>query len=139
MNAAERGEVRRRANDRCEYCQLPPHGQVAPFEVDHVQPRAAGGTSRLDNWAYACPHCNAHKWKHTHGIDPADGTMVPLFNPRSEAWAKHFRWSSVDTAIVEGTTTCGRATIERLKMNAPELVLIRRLLLQLEQLTHPMT
>ena len=84
--------VAKRAGFRCEYCLLPVQGQVAPFELDHIVPRKHGGATVLDNLAYACPHCNAHKWAHTHGLDPESSQSVAIFNPRTQSWAEHFEW-----------------------------------------------
>ena len=62
-----RDAVIRRAGNRCEYCQLPAQFQISGFETDHILPRSRGGQTELFNLALACPHCNAHKWAHTHG------------------------------------------------------------------------
>jgi 5-methylcytosine-specific restriction endonuclease McrA len=68
--------VRARAGDACEYCLLPNLGR---FQIDHIIPPArwleyvAGrisglvptpgrhGPHHLDNYAWACPICNAAK------------------------------------------------------------------------------
>ncbi|MCI0457958.1 MAG: HNH endonuclease [Gemmataceae bacterium] len=126
-----RAAVEERAGHRCEYCHLPTRGQVATFPVDHTIPQSSGGPTELDNLALACPHCNAHKWAHTDAPDPATGRTVPLFNPRHDRWEEHFGWLESDPAILEGKTRRGRATIERLQMNHPNMVDIRRLLLTL--------
>jgi hypothetical protein len=123
-----RAAVVARAGDRCEYCRLPSRGQVATFPIDHVLPRGSGGTETLDNLALACPHCNAQKWAYTDGSDPDTGQPARLFNPRTDAWEEHFRWSAAEWGILEGTTPIGRATVGRLQMNAPELTVVRRLL-----------
>jgi hypothetical protein len=51
---------------------------------------------------------------------------VALFNPRQQHWSEHFGWSRDGTEIV-GLTSCGRATIDALKMNNPRIVRSRRL------------
>jgi hypothetical protein len=117
-----------RAGDCCEYCHLPKRGQVATFAIDHVLPRISGGETILDNLALACPHCNAHKWAHTTGIDPSSGASVPLFHPRRQIWLDHFQWSSQELGVLEGKTPCGRATIAQLHINDPDMVSIRQLL-----------
>jgi hypothetical protein len=124
-----------RAGSRCEYCLLPTEGQVGRFPIDHVIPRVDGGVTELSNLALACSRCNAAKWKHTQGIDPMTGETVPLFNPRVTSWAQHFRWSEGDPCLIEGITACGRAAVNRLQLNHPELVLIRRLLIELGIMT----
>jgi hypothetical protein len=114
-----------RAARRCEYCRLPDAYQSGGFELDHVIPRAQGGQTVLDNLAAACPHCNDHKWAHTDCRDPVSGETVAIFNPRRDHWNEHFEWSNESLEII-GRTPCGRATIERLLLNGPELIAVRR-------------
>jgi hypothetical protein len=125
---AVRAVVVARAGDRCEYCHLPTRGQVATFPVDHVHPRTAGGGSDPGNLALACPSCNGHKWAATDGTDPATGTPVRLFNPRTDRWDDHFGWSTVSVGQVVTTSAVGRATADRLRMNDTDLIALRRLL-----------
>jgi 5-methylcytosine-specific restriction endonuclease McrA len=61
--------VRARANERCEYCQLPEAFHPGPFEVEHVIPVQHGGSDALGNLAYACLRCNRHKGPNLAGID----------------------------------------------------------------------
>lgn len=117
-----------RANNRCEYCQLPAQFQISGFEIDHIRPRSRGGQTDLANLALACPHCNAHKWAHTDGEDTESGQRVALFNPRAQSWEEHFQWSEESLFMLRGISSCGRATVARLQMNHPDLVSIRRLL-----------
>ena len=132
LNARERREaVLRRAANCCEYCQLPAQLQVGGFELDHILPRSRGGQTVLTNLAFACPHCNAHKWAHTDSEDPVSGAWVSLFNPRTQRWMEHFQWSKQHAFEIVGTSAVGRATVARLQMNHPDLVSIRRLLAEL--------
>jgi hypothetical protein len=110
-------------------------GQVGRFPIDHVIPRSRGGVSNPSNLALACIRCNGAKWKHTDGVDPMTGEKVPLFNPRAASWAQHFRWSDSDPCVVMGITPCGRATVIRLQLNHPEMLLVRRLLTELGLMT----
>jgi hypothetical protein len=126
-----RALILRRADNRCEYCQLPAQLQVGGFQVDHILPRSRGGQTEVDNLAWACPHCNAHKWAHIVGVDPQSNQAVTLFNPRTQTWTDHFQWSEERPYEIVGTSAHGRATVARLQMNHPDLVSIRRLLAQL--------
>jgi HNH endonuclease len=130
-----RSAVTARAQARCEYCQLSQELQVATFPVDHVVPIAAGGETTLENLAQACPSCNARKWTHAAATDPVSGEFMPLFNPRTQAWADHFRWSEPDAAVIEATSSTGRATLTLLDLNSRPHVAIRRALGQLGK--HP--
>ncbi|MGH9799242.1 MAG: hypothetical protein ACRD82_02675 [Blastocatellia bacterium] len=53
---------------------------------------------------------------------------VPLFNPRRQMWLAHFEWSG-DFLLIVGHTATGRATVETLQMNRPELIKLRQVLL----------
>ena len=85
----------------------------------------------MENLALICPHCNGHKWAHTEGIDPNTHEAAALFNPRRQVWSEHFQWSKQENVIIEGKTTCGRATIARLQINHPDMIAVRRLLVAL--------
>lgn len=51
---------------------------------------------------------------------------MPLFNPRIQTWAEHFRWVKQGEQV-EGLTPIGRATLERLKMNQARMIESRKL------------
>ena len=40
------------------------------------------------------------KGSKTHVIDPANGELIPLFNPRTQNWSHHFSWANGGTHIV---------------------------------------
>ena|SRR5882724_173206 len=126
-----RDMVVRRAGNRCEYYQLSAQLQIGGFEIDHILPRSRGGQTDVANMALACLHCNARKWAYIDGEDPASGQTIALFNPRTQAWEDHFRWSEQRPFEIGGITAHGRATVVRLQMNHPDLVSIRRLLAEL--------
>ena len=124
-----RAAVTRRARNRCEYCLLSQDSQVATFPVDLVIPRLTGGRTVLENLALSCPQCNAAKWIYVEATDPESGQVVPLFNPRTQVWVEHFRWSDLDSTLIEGRTPSARATIERLGLNSESRRNIRRWLM----------
>ncbi|MDZ7364142.1 MAG: HNH endonuclease [candidate division KSB1 bacterium] len=78
--------VIKRAEGRCEYCQSMADYATETFAVEYVMPVSRGGTSELDNLALSCSGCNGHKYNKTEALDPADGKLVPLFNPRQQKW-----------------------------------------------------
>lgn len=121
--ASLREEVTRRAGNRCEYCLLSQVGQEATFHMDHVVPRAAGGSTTAGNLALACVSCSLRKWARETATDPDSGQEVPLFNPRTQPWADHFWWEG--TRVVPRTPT-GRATVEALALNRPLMLAIRQ-------------
>lgn len=116
--------VARRSNHRCEYCLI--HEDDAGFrhQVDHIISRKHGGSSVLENLAYACVPCNRFKGTDVASID-STGEPVALFNPRRHQWSAHFRF---DGPIIVGLTSIGEVTIRVLRMNAAERMLERRLL-----------
>src|SRR3982751_2205794 len=118
-----RDQVVLRAGDRCEYCGLSQVGQEAAFHVDYVVPRVAGGPTTLDNLALACVSCSLRKWAKQTAIDPDTGEELPLFNPRTDAWAPRFQW---DPERVLPLTPTGRATVAALAMNRPLILAIRQ-------------
>lgn len=119
LPAGLRAAIRARAGGHCEYCRLPDAPpNFAPFHCDHCVPEVDGGATVHDNLAWACPACNGAKASASSAPDPQTGRPAPLFNPRRQRWASHFRWSD-DRQIVVGRTPTGRATAERLRMNRP--------------------
>jgi hypothetical protein len=114
----------------CDYCRYPQkYVSEDRLPLDHILPRSRGGLTELGNTALCCHGCNGHKYDHVDGTDPETGQSVPLFHPRQQRWRDHFRWSA-DLLSIEGRTPTGRATIERLKMNRPGPVNLRRRLLR---------
>ena len=105
----------------------PPDFATQSFSVEHIIPVSLNGKTELGNLALACPGCNAHKYKKIRSPDPADGKVVPLYNPRTQQWQEHFRWNHDFSRIVR-LTAVGRATVQALKLNRPGLIKIRNAL-----------
>ena len=119
--------VAERARYCCEYCLSQVAYSSDPFSIDHIVPRAAGGTNALDNLAFACLGSNNQKFTSTTAVDPVSGATVPLYHPRSQVWRDHFAWDS-DARLLIGLTPTGRATIERLDLNRVGVVNLRTIL-----------
>jgi hypothetical protein len=96
------------------------------FTVDHINPTSRGGTDDFDNLCFCCFWCNAYKQAHTEARDPRTGRRVPLFNPRTDRWDDHFRWSPTFARVI-GRTAIGRATVAALRLNRPSLMRARQL------------
>lgn len=116
ISSALADKIRADAGNRCGYCLAPQALIPSPLEIEHIIPRANGGTDAEDNLWLACRLWNLHKGDKIDGRDPLTGQRVPLFDPRRQRWQKHFRWSE-DGAFIIGTTACGCATVESLHMN----------------------
>jgi len=123
MDAATRRVVRDRAGNRCEYCRI--HQDDEPFfrlHVEHIVARQHRGSNDPGNLALSCHHDNDHKGTNLSGIDRQTRRVVRLFNPRRQRWARHFRFVG---PVIVGRTSCGRATIDVLALNAPDRVELR--------------
>jgi hypothetical protein len=101
---------------------MPADSYPLGFHLDHIIPRQHGGLTQLDNLALACLHCNRHKGPNLAGLDPLNGSMVSLFNPRRDLWSEHFEWHDTELA---GKTAIGRCTIRVLAINAPDFRAVR--------------
>jgi len=123
MNAPTRARVRERAGDRCEYCRLhQDDSPLAVLHVEHIVPRAHGGSSNPDNLALACIDCNLHKGTNLTGIDSATRRVTGLFHPRRHRWDEHFEWRGIH---IVGKTAIGRTTVRVLNMNSEDQFALR--------------
>ncbi|HEY3136883.1 MAG TPA: HNH endonuclease signature motif containing protein [Blastocatellia bacterium] len=120
-----RARVREAAGDRCGYCLSPQRLVMGKLEVEHIIPRALGGADEEFNLWLSCGLCNRYKGSQRLGIDPVNNSTSELFNPRTQVWTEHFRWSS-DGAYIIGLTSVGRATVDALRLNNELAVEVRR-------------
>ena len=131
MDATTRDLVRRRADDRCEYCLLPQAHSELTHHIEHIVAKQHGGRDDIDNLALACHRCNLRKGPNLTGVDPLSGELVPLFHPRRERWAEPFLLRGVR---IVGITPTGRATVHVLAMNDARRLELRSELLARNQL-----
>ena len=127
MDAALQRLVRQRAGGRCEYCRLPQAASGVPFETDHIIARHHKGRTVAGNLADACICCNGYKGPNTSGLDAVTGKLTRLFNPRRHKWSYHFRYEG---GVLVGRTAIGRTTVEVLRINLPNLVALREVLME---------
>jgi hypothetical protein len=98
---------------------------MARLDIEHIVPLAQGGKTEEANLWLACPLCNRYKGSKTTAVDPQSGDETPLYNPRTQQWRQHFRWSEDGLRIV-GTTATGRATVAALHLDDdPDALLVR--------------
>jgi hypothetical protein len=116
--------IAERARSRCEYCHAPQRVVGYRLELEHIVPLARGGPTVPENLALSCRACNLAKAARIEALDPRTGKVAPLFNPRTQQWADHFRWSRDGTRII-GRTASGRATVVALRMNDDFRVIAR--------------
>lgn len=120
-----RQRIRDAAHDRCGYCLSPQRYVMGTLEIEHLTPHARGGSDEESNLWLSCGLCNRYKGSQIMGIDSFDGATVELFNPRTQVWREHFRWSPDGTNIL-GVTPIGRTTVEALRLNNELAVEVRR-------------
>lgn len=108
--------VRDRADYRCEYCKTSEWLSGQRCHIDHIVPLSSGGVTDADNLCLACAACNSAKLDKMNGVDPETQESTRLFNPRTQNWHEHFRWSD-DGVLIEGITSYGRASVAVLRLN----------------------
>jgi hypothetical protein len=125
MDRHTRLVIVRRAQDLCEYCQIPQTlVPFHPFHVEHIVAKQHGGNDDPDNLCLACDRCNAYKGPNLTAIDPDSNRVSALFHPRRDSSQEHFTFVG---AKIIGLTPVGRATARLLNMND-----YRRLSLRME-------
>lgn len=127
VTETDRQFVLERAHACCEYCQSQMRYATHGFSVEHILPKAKGGTDDLENLALACQGCNNFKFTRTEARDPVTGQIAPLYHPRVHVWLEHFTWSD-DFTLLVGLTPTGRASVEVLQLNREGVVNLRRVL-----------
>jgi hypothetical protein len=97
-----------------------------PLTIEHIIPKAQGGTDADENLWLSCRLCNEAKGIQTEAIDPLTKNTVPLFNPRTQNWPDHFAWNEEGIYMI-GKSASGRATIEALSLNTEFRIRARKL------------
>lgn len=129
-----RQQVRNKFKNTCAYCRTAESLTVAIFEIDHIIPYFLIGETTVNNLCLACPTCNRYKGTHVIAMDPQSNKNVQLFYPVQQKWEDHFAWSE-DYSEIIGLSSTGRATIELMRMNRPQLVRLRKMWVTLNE--HP--
>lgn len=119
LTAAIREQVRQRARYACEYCGVHETDAGGLLTVDHFHPQAHGGQNSPENLLYCCARCNQYKADYC----PLDVNDPTLWNPIRESSESHF------VLVADGTlyplTPTGIFTLQRLRLNRPQLVTYR--------------
>lgn len=127
-----RREVAERAARRCEYCRRPDGMGFYASHVDHIIPLLHGGSSSLDNLAWACFQCNVLKGANVASYDPKTNLLTPLYNPRTQVWDTHFQ-IDMASAVISGKTPIGRVTVRLLEFNHIEQIETRQALIETQR------
>jgi hypothetical protein len=97
-----------------------------PMVIAHIIALVRGGSSTSDNLCLACYRGNEVKGSRTEASDSRDGKLTLFFHPRLQRWSAHFAWHEHGDTM-DGLTSCGRTTIEALRLNSDWIVQARRL------------
>ena len=115
-----------RAEGRCEYCLIHQDFSIYSHEIDHIIAVKHGGQTLSENLALSCLPCNRHKGSDFATLDPNNGEIIRLFNPRLQFWNEHF---TLKNAEIIGITNIGEATSRLLMFNSSSRVRSRKLLI----------
>lgn len=121
--AERRAAVRHAYAQQCGYCGVHESEAGTELEIDHFQPRSAGGSDDIDNLVYCCTTCNRLKgdfW-------PDASAHLPtrrLLHPKRDDLAQHFREDAHH--LIVALTETGTFHLDRLHLNRPPLVALRR-------------
>lgn len=118
-----RAAVREAYGRRCGYCGVMETWVGGELEIDHFRPLLHGGTDALDNLVYACTICN--RFKSDYWPTPDASETLHLLHPKRDDLAAHLL-ETADGRLI-GLTPRGWFHIERLHLNRPQLVELRRL------------
>jgi hypothetical protein len=118
-----RAAVRDAYDRRCGYCGVSEVWVGGELDIDHFRPLRHGGGDDFDNLVYACTICNRFKSDYW----PADDapTNLWLLHPFKDDLGTHVLQIS-DGRLV-GLTPRGSFHIDRLHLNRPLLVELRRI------------
>jgi 5-methylcytosine-specific restriction endonuclease McrA len=81
ISEALKARVRALAENQCGYCQSLQKYVLGILEIEHIIPKATGGSDDEDNLWLSCRLCNAYKGIQTEAPDPISDRTVQLFNP----------------------------------------------------------
>lgn len=125
ISSKVRSTVAARADNICEYCKIHVSDSFFSFEIDHLISIKHGGSTLLENLAYACFPCNNNKGSDIGSVLLPDRTFIRFFDPRNDIWDEHFE---IDNGLILPKTKIGEVTVRMLKLNDVDRVLERRLL-----------
>jgi hypothetical protein len=97
-----------------------------PMVIAPIIPLVSGGSSTPDHRCLACDRGNEFKGSRTEAAGLIDGNLTVFFHPRLPRWSEHFAWHE-HGATTAGLMSCGRTTIEALRLNNDGIMQARRL------------
>lgn len=82
---------------KCAYCGC--HLNATHFTIDHIIPKAYGGTNDISNLLPACHNCN--KMKNDLSVE-SFRRAIALLNNKYQNWGGEFYFEKCDTLIIDG-------------------------------------
>ena len=106
---------------RCAYC----HKTGVPLQIEHLTPRARGGSNRVSNLTLACEPCNIRKGTQTAAEFGFPDLQAQAKRPLNDAAAVNAtRWALYErlkaTGLPVETGTGGRTKWNRIQRNLPK-------------------
>ncbi|HGJ65473.1 TPA: HNH endonuclease [bacterium] len=130
MNRYVSNEIRNfvasRAENVCEYCLIYEEDTFFGCEVYHIISIKNGGSTNLDNLAYACALCNRHKGSDIGSFLHETGEFIRFFNPHKDFWVDHFK---LNRSFIQPLTNIGEVTARILNINDDCRILERQALI----------
>jgi 5-methylcytosine-specific restriction endonuclease McrA len=80
----QRRQIAEEAKYRYGYCQTQEVVSGIPLTVEHMTPKAKGGSDDSANLWLSCRLHNEKKGIFIEAMDPETGDLVSLFNPRTQ-------------------------------------------------------
>jgi 5-methylcytosine-specific restriction endonuclease McrA len=114
ISEKDREFVAQRAYYCCEYCLYSDKDVLFKHQIDHIISVKHGGTTELDNLAYACFFCNNAKGSDIGTMLLPNRDLIRFYNPRGDNWDDHFE---LYHGVIYAKTQIGEATIKILEMN----------------------
>ena len=129
MTEAELRQTVRSVYDfACGYCGVREADAGSELELDHFQPRSLGGGDEVENLVYCCTTCNRLK-----GDFWASSTAEKrILHPQSDNISLHLQHES--NGFLTALTETGKFHLQRLRLNRPPLVALRRTRMENAQL-----
>jgi hypothetical protein len=125
-----------RALGCCEYCLIPEKLTLTTHHVDHIIAEKHGGQTQIENLAFSCSLCNQAKGSDIASFDISTGTITRLYHPRQDRWLEHFHLDK-SNGMIHPLTAIGRVSINLLRINRPECLSVRHILVQINQILIP--
>lgn len=112
--------VRRAYNYACGYCGVHENEVGSELEIDHFQPRVAGGGDAIENLVYCCTTCN--RLKSDFWTEVSNENRI--LHPQRDSINEHLHLN--ENGLLDALTKTGAFHLSRLRLNRQPLIASRR-------------